>query len=191
MDTALDRRHLLRLALGTALCLPAFGGIAQAGEATAFDFSFDSLEGGAMPLAQWRGKALLVVNTASMCGFTPQYTALEKVWTTYKDRGLVVVGVPSNDFGGQEPGKAAEIKEFCETTFGIDFPLAAKVDVLGPTAHPFSRWAAEVLGKGRVPKWNFHKYLVGRDGKLINAFPSATEPDGDTVTTAIEAALRT
>jgi len=190
MDTALDRRHLLRLALGTALCLPALGGIARAGDTTAFDFAFDSLEGGAMPLAQWRGKALLVVNTASMCGFTPQYTALEKVWTAYKDRGLVVVGVPSNDFGGQEPGKAAEIKEFCETTFGIDFPLAAKVDVIGPEAHPFYRWAAEVLGKGRVPKWNFHKYLVGRDGKLINAFPSATEPDGDTVTTAIEAALR-
>jgi glutathione peroxidase len=188
MPFKVSRRTFLAVAMSAALA-PSVGAVADAVERTAYDFAFDRLEGGPMPLSQWRGKALLVVNTASLCGFTPQYAALEKVWARYRDRGLVVVGVPSNDFGGQEPGKAGEIKEFCETTFGIDFPLAAKSEVVGPGAHPFYRWAADVLGSGRAPQWNFHKYLVGRDGRLINAFPSATAPDSTTVTQAIEAAL--
>jgi glutathione peroxidase len=188
MQLKVDRRNFLSLAIAAVL-VPSVGLEARASEKTAYDFAFDRLEGGPMPLSQWRGKALLVVNTASLCGFTPQYAALERVWTRYRDRGLVVVGVPSNDFGGQEPGKAGEIKEFCETTFGIDFPLAAKSEVVGTGAHPFYRWAADVLGAGRAPQWNFHKYLVGRDGRLINAFPSATAPDSMTMTQAIEAAL--
>ncbi len=162
---------------------------ARAADTSAYDFTFEAIEGGPMPLAQWRGKAIMVVNTASLCGYTPQYSGLQAMWEKYRDRGLVVVAVPSNDFGGQEPGKATEIKTFCETTFGIDFPMTAKVDVVGPNAHPFYVWAAEVLGPGRVPRWNFHKYLVGTDGQLMTSFGSTIEPKDPRIVEAVEAAL--
>src|SRR5262249_54993644 len=134
-------------------------------EKTAYDFSFETLAGDPMPLSQYRGKALLIVNTASKCGFTPQYKGLQALYDKYKGRGLVVIGVPSNDFGAQEPGSAAEIKSFCELNYGVTFPMTSKYAVTGNSAHAFYKWAYEALGFGAAPKWNFHKYLASRDGK--------------------------
>jgi glutathione peroxidase len=158
-------------------------------ETTAHAFSFKSIEGAALPLAGYKGKPVLVVNTASFCGFTPQYKDLEALWRRYRDRGLVVLGVPSNDFGEQEPGSAEEIKSFCASNYAVDFPLAAKERVLGGAAHPFYRWIAESLGEGGAPKWNFHKYLIGPDGGLAGAWPSKVGPLAPEITREIEALL--
>lgn len=158
---------------------------------TAHDFSFTSIDGKPLPMKQFAGKAVLLVNTASQCGFTPQYTDLQKVWSTYRDRGLVVLGVPSNDFGGQEPGSAKQIKEFCEVNFDVDFPLTDKQHVIGAKAHPLYKWIGAELGEDALPKWNFHKYLIAPDGMLAEVFPSQAKPTGKAVTTAIEAALKT
>ena len=155
----------------------------------AYDFEFHTIDGGPLPLETYRDKVVLVVNTASQCGLTPQYEGLEKLYSDYKDQGLVVLGVPCNQFAGQEPGTEAEIKDFCETKFNIDFPLTAKADVKGDTAHPFYKWAKDVLGEPAEPVWNFHKILVGKDGKLIRAFGPRTEPLDDEVVGAIKAAL--
>lgn len=154
--------------------------------ATAHDFSFTAIEGGALPLSQYKGKVVLLVNTASQCGFTPQYSDLQAVWERYRDRGLVVLGVPSNDFGGQEPGSEAQIKEFCEVNFSVDFPLTAKEHVVGEDAHPFYRWAADRLGFAAKPRWNFHKYLIAPDGSLADWFSTVTKPTSGRVTAAIE-----
>jgi glutathione peroxidase len=162
---------------------------AQAAGQTAHDFSFTTIDGAPLPLGAFKGKAVLVVNTASECGYTPQYKDLQALWQRHRDRGLVVLGVPSNDFGGQEPGSEAEIKRFCERQYAVDFPLAAKVHVTGGDAHPFYRWAAAVAGEAASPRWNFHKYLIGRDGELAAWFPTKTSPAAKDVTTAIEAAL--
>jgi len=132
---------------------------------------------------------VLVVNTASECGYTPQYAGLEELWRRYRDRGLVVLGVPSNDFGAQEPGEAPAIQSFCRTNYGVDFPLAAKQTVIGGTAHPFYRWVTEEFGEAAAPKWNFHKYLVGPDGELAALWPSSVDPLDPQITGAIEAAL--
>ena len=155
----------------------------------AYDFEFHAIDGGPLPLETYRDKVVLVVNTASQCGLTPQYEGLEKLYSDYKDQGLVVLGVPCNQFAGQEPGTEAEIKDFCETKFNIDFPLTAKADVKGETAHPFYKWAKDVLGEPAEPVWNFHKILVGKDGKLIRAFGPRTEPLDDEVVGAVKAAL--
>ena len=155
----------------------------------AYDFEFHTIEGGHLPLETYRDKVVLVVNTASQCGLTPQYDGLEKLYSDYRDQGLVVLGVPCNQFAGQEPGTEAEIKDFCETKFNIDFPLTAKADVKGDTAHPFYKWAKDVLGEPAEPVWNFHKILVGKDGKLIRAFGPRTEPLDDEVVGAVKAAL--
>lgn len=155
----------------------------------AYDYSFDALTGGPLPMTTFKDKVVLVVNVASKCGLTPQYDALEKLYSDYKARGLVVLGVPSNQFAGQEPGTAEEIEEFCRTTYGIDFPMAAKVDVKGDDAHPFYKWAKEEVGEPAEPVWNFHKLLVGKDGKLINVFGPRTTPDDPEVVKAIEEAL--
>ena len=162
-------------------------GAAPAGDA--YQFSFLSIDGKPMSMADFKGKTVLVVNTASQCGFTPQYTALEAVYKKYRDKGLVVLGVPSNDFGGQEPGSNSEIKKFCEGNYDIDFPLTAKYDVKGDTAHPFYKWAAAVGGTPAVPAWNFHKLLIGPNGQLLNEFPSKITPDSSAVETAIETAM--
>jgi glutathione peroxidase len=156
---------------------------------SAWDFSFVGIDGQPLPLAQYQGKALLVVNTASQCGFTPQYKGLEALAVKYRERGLVVLGVPSNDFGGQEPGSATEIKSFCETAFGIDFPLTEKVKVTGDEAHPFYQWAAREMGPLAKPRWNFHKYLIAPDGRLVDWFSTVTSPDSASVAKAIEAVL--
>lgn len=155
----------------------------------AYDYSFQSIDGGELPLSTFKDKVVLVVNTASKCGLTPQYDGLEKLYSDYRDQGLVVLGVPCNQFMGQEPGTEAEIKDFCETRFSIDFPLTAKTDVKGETAHPFYKWAKAELGEAADPAWNFHKILVGKDGQLIGAFGPRTEPQAPEVVSAVKAAL--
>ena len=184
---------MLKGIAGVLSVLAAASGIiatdAGAAEGSAYDHKFQSIDGKPMPLSSFRGKVLLVVNTASFCGFTPQYTALQKLYETYEARGLVVIGVPSNDFGGQEPKSEAEVKEFCQGAFGITFPLTAKYHVVGSEKHPFYGWAASALGAMNGPWWNFHKYLVGRDGKLVTSFGTRTEPQAESVIAAIEAEL--
>ena len=137
---------------------------------SAHDFMFKTIEGESLPLSEFSGKAILIVNTASFCGFTSQYTALQDLWQRYRGKGLVVLGVPSDDFGSQEPGTETEIKTFCEVNFNINFPLTEKTQVKGPVAHPFYKWAAAELGLVAKPRWNFHKYLVTPDGRLANWF---------------------
>jgi len=156
---------------------------------TAYDFSFRSIDGGALPLSNFKGKALLVVNVASQCGLTPQYSGLEALWKANRDKGLVILGVPANDFGAQEPGTENEIKTFCETRFAVDFPMTAKEHVIGVEAHPLYRWVATELGDAAAPKWNFHKYLFGRDGTIAGTFGSRTEPNAAELAAAIKDAL--
>ncbi len=153
-----------------------------------FDFEFVSIDGDKLPLRTFAGRPVLVVNTASFCGYTPQYTALEALWDLYKDKGLVLVGVPSDDFGRQEPGSNAEIKTFCEG-FDVSFPMTEKAVVVGANAHPLYRWIAEAMGEQANPRWNFFKYLFGRDGQPIAAWPSRVSPTGPEIRKAIDAAL--
>jgi len=150
---------------------------------------FEGLMGGQVNLADYRGKVVLVVNTASQCGYTGQYAGLETLWKSRQREGLVLVGVPSNDFGGQEPGSATEIKKFCELNYGVTFPMAAKYAVRGPSAHPFYRNALSVLGPKAEPKWNFHKILIGKDGRPVAAFASAVTPQSAELSQAITSAL--
>ena len=156
---------------------------------TAFDFSFPAIDGGTIDLKDYQGRTLLIVNTASQCGFTPQYDGLQALHEAYGDKGLVVIGVPSNDFGKQETGTAEEIAEFCEVNFGISFAMADKVKVKGDEAHPFYQWAKSQTGFAGRPRWNFHKYLIGADGSVIDWFSSMTAPDSDKLKQAIEGAL--
>ena len=157
----IDRRQILAL-FGSALATPALTRSAFAQQApamsrpTAYAFSFNGLDGGAIRLADHAGKPIMVVNTASLCGDTPQYAGLEQLFTRFHDRGLIIIGVPSNDFGGQEPGGPAEISETANKEDGVTFPLTAKAEVKGPSAHPFYKWAATERPL-ETPKWNFHK----------------------------------
>ncbi len=189
-------RLLSRPLSALALALTTLGAPAQAGHhephekaTTAHSFNFESIDGEPLPLAAFRGKVLVVVNTASECGFTYQYKGLQALWDRYRDKGVVVLGVPSNDFGGQEPGSSGEIKEFCETVFGVDFPLTEKVSVKGAAAHPFYAWAQGAAGDKAVPRWNFHKIVVGQDGQIVDAFPSGVEPLDGRVTGLIDGLL--
>jgi glutathione peroxidase len=180
---------------GAALVATANGGrmeseaIAAPAATSAFDFTLTRIDGKPLPLSAYRGKVVLLVNTASMCGFTPQYEGLKALQARYADRGFTVIGVPSADFGGQEYADNGKIKEFCDTTFGINFPLSERATVKGPGAAPIYQWAARELGAQGVPQWNFHKVLIGRDGKAIAGFPSKVEPGSTQLTQAIESAL--
>jgi glutathione peroxidase len=156
---------------------------------SAYDFSFHAIDGTSLPLSDFKGKALLVVNVASQCGLTPQYSGLETLWKARRDKGLVVLGVPCNDFGAQEPGSENEIKTFCETRFAVDFPLTAKEHVIGAAAHPLYKWVASELGEDAAPKWNFHKYLFGKNGEIAGTFGSRTEPNAAEIAQAIDQAL--
>lgn len=156
---------------------------------TAHDFTLPSIGGGEIRLEDFAGQAVLLVNTASACGFTPQYRDLEALWRERKGKGLVVLGVPSNDFGAQEPGANDAVRAFCEKNYGVTFPLAGKQAVIGAGAHPLYRWIAGELGEGAAPKWNFHKYLIGPDGALAGAWPSKVGPKSPEITKAIDAAL--
>lgn len=158
----------------------------------AYDFSFTAIDGEPLSLSLFRNKVVLVVNTASRCGFTPQYEGLQTLYETYKDKGLVIIGVPANDFGGQEPGSNQEIKQFCTMNYAITFPMAEKIAVTGKDAHPFYQWAAEQNKGGLLsakPRWNFHKYLIGPTGELAGSFTSTTKPGSEELTRAIEAEL--
>lgn len=180
------RPFVMLLALFGAISMPAS---AQAAT-NAHDFSFTAIGGASeLPLKDFAGKAVLIVNTASFCGFTSQYDGLQALWDRYRERGLVVLGVPSNDFGSQEPGTATDIKDFCEVNFSITFPLAEKVKVKGEGAHPFYGWARQELGIVAAPKWNFHKYLVAPDGTLVDWFSSVTAPDAAKLVKAVEKVL--
>jgi glutathione peroxidase len=173
-----------------ATALFIFLGFTMAASAqTLHDFTLTGIDGKPLPLAQFDGKVVLLVNTASECGYTGQYEGLEALWLAYKDKGLVVVGVPANDFGGQEPGKAEEIANFCKLNYGVTFPLADKTVVNGKAAAPVYLWAGEQAGMLGRPKWNFHKYLFGRDGQFVDWFSTPTEPMSKKITTAVEKAL--
>lgn len=154
---------------------------------TAYTFSFEGLQGEPVKLADHAGRVLLVVNTASSCGFTPQYADLQSLWSRYRDRGLTVVGVPSDDFN-QERGSDGEIAAFCSDIYGVSFPMAAKQRVTGPEAHPFYRWVA-TQRPADIPTWNFHKYLIGRTGQVIAAFPARVRPTDPRIVALIEAQL--
>lgn len=183
----IDRRTIVTTALA-AIAIPASArtALAQAtiSRITAYAFSFPALTNGDIRLADYAGRPLLVVNTASLCGFTPQYGGLQELWGQFHDRGLMIVGVPSNDFGGQEPGGSTEIAQTAQHQYGVTFPIAAKTVVKGPKAHPFYRWAADARPND-VPRWNFHKYLIGHDGYIAEVFPQTVEPTDTRVKTAI------
>ena len=187
----IDRRTMITAVLA-AIASPASARTALAQTAmsriTAYAFSFPALAGGDIRLADYAGRPQLMVNTASLCGFTPQYAGLQELWTQFRDRGLVIIGVPSNDFGAQEPGGTTEIAQTAQHQYGATFPIAAKTAVKGPNAHPFYKWAADARPKD-VPRWNFHKYLVGRDGYIAEVFPETVEPSDTRVKTAIARAL--
>lgn len=155
---------------------------------TAYAFRFKALDGGDISLSDFAGRPILVVNTASLCGYTPQYAGLQALWMRYRERGLVVLAVPSNDFGSQEPGSASDISRTAHQEYHVTFPLAGKAAVKGKNAHPFYRWAALELPQN-APRWNFHKYLIGRDGRLKAGFTSAVEPTDPGIIVAIETAL--
>lgn len=158
-------------------------------EQLAKDFSFKSVDGNDINLADFNKKVIVIVNVASRCGFTNQYEGLQTIWTEYKDKDLVIIGVPSNNFR-QEPGTNKEIKDFCETTFGIDFPITEKINVIGKDAHPFFKWAKKNYGSGAVPKWNFHKIIIGKNGKVVETFASITKPSSKKFISTIEKEIK-
>ena len=154
-----------------------------------FELNIKSINGEELDLSQFKGKTTLLVNVASKCGFTKQYSDLQSLYEKYEDQGLVIVGVPSNQFGGQEPGSNKEIKDFCETNFNITFPMTDKVDVKGNNAHEIYLWAKENYGSSTVPKWNFHKILINKEGKVQNTFNSFVAPLSKKIINEIEQIL--
>ena len=156
---------------------------------TFFDFKINSINGDSINLSKYTGKTILLVNVASNCGFTKQYDDLQKLYDVFKDKGLIVVGVPTNQFGGQEPGTDEEIKKFCETNFNITFPMTSKYDVKGNNAHPIYVWAKDTFGKSTVPKWNFHKILINKDGEIEDTFASFTGPMSKKIINKLEQIL--
>jgi glutathione peroxidase len=183
----IDRRRML-VAIAGVVTLPRMAGAQGVSRMTAYAFSFTGLNGGEIKLSDFAGKPILVVNTASQCGYTPQYAGLQELWRRYHERGLMIVGVPSNDFGGQEPGGVAEIEHTAHGSYGVGFPLAAKAEVRGPSPHPFYKWAASEKPL-ELPRWNFHKYLIGRDGHIAASFATQVEPTDQKVLAAIEKEL--
>jgi len=157
--------------------------------ASAHDFTFSGIDNKPIDMKQYKGHPVLVVNVASFCGFTPQYTELQKLHETYGPKGLVVLGVPSNDFGAQEPKTEAEIAKFCEINYGVTFPMTAKQKVVGMDAHGLYQWIGGEAGEGALPKWNFHKYLIDKDGKLAGSWPSKVGPLSPEITGAVQVAL--
>ena len=149
--------------------------VAASENKTAYNYEFNGLDGGLIKLSEFKNKVIVVVNVASRCGYTPQYKDLQKLWSTYKEKNLIVIGVPTNNFR-QEPGSNKEIKNFCETNFGISFPMTEKINVIGNNSHPFYKWARNSYGMGAIPKWNFHKIIIDRNGKIIDTFNSFTKP---------------
>ena len=156
---------------------------------TLFDFKINSINGDELNFSDFQGQTLLLVNVASNCGFTKQYEDLQNLYDSYKNKGLIVIGMPSNQFGGQEPGSEIEIKKFCETNFNITFQMTSKHDVKGDNAHPIYIWAKETFGKSTVPKWNFHKILINKEGKVEDTFASFTNPMSKKIINKLEEIL--
>ena len=154
-----------------------------------FDLKIDLIDGEEISLSKYKGKSLLIVNVASQCGFTKQYGDLQNLYELYKDKGFIVLGIPSNQFGSQEPGNDNEIKEFCETNFNITFPMTSKYDVKGTNAHPVYLWAKNNYGKSAVPKWNFHKILINKQGVVEDTFASFTNPMSNKIIRKLEEIL--
>ena len=154
-----------------------------------YDFEFNGIDGNKIELSNFKNKVLVVVNVASRCGYTPQYEGLQMLWSNYKNKDLVVIGVPTNNFK-QEPGNNKEIKDFCETNFGIDFPMTEKTNVIGKNAHPFYKWAKKNHGIAAIPKWNFHKIIIGRNGKVVDTFASFTKPNSNKFLKLIEKEIK-
>jgi glutathione peroxidase len=154
-----------------------------------FDLSIKNIDSKIIDLSKFRGKTILLVNVASNCGFTKQYSSLQTLYDTYKEKNFIVIGVPSNQFGGQEPGSNDEIKDFCETNFNITFPIMDKIEVKGKNAHTIYKWAKENHGNSTVPKWNFHKILINKEGKVSDTFGSFTEPLSNKIKKKIEQLL--
>jgi glutathione peroxidase len=172
-------------ALGVIATLTACAGRSSGPRESIYPITVTDIDGHSQPLAQYAGKVLLIVNVASQCGFTPQYSGLEKLWKDYRDRGLVVLGFPSNEFGGQEPGAEPEIKKFCSLKYNVSFPMFAKVKTHGDAVSPLFR----VLDREGRPRWNFYKYVVGKDGKVRSMFSSFTKPESAKLRDALDAAI--
>ena len=153
-----------------------------------YEYTFKGIDGNKINLDQYRNKVIVVVNVASRCGYTPHYEGLQNLWMNYKE-DLVVIGVPTNNFK-QDPGSNSEIKDFCETNFGIDFPISEKTDVIGKNAHPFYQWAKKNHGISAIPKWNFHKIIIGKNGKIVETFASFTKPNSKKFIKLIEAQIK-
>ena len=154
-----------------------------------YEFEFNGIDGNKIKLSNFKNKVLVVVNVASRCGYTPQNEGLQMLWSNYKNKNLVVIGVPTNNFK-QEPGNNKEIKDFCETNFGINFPMTEKTNVIGKDAHPFYKWAKKNHGIGAIPKWNFHKIVIGKNGKVVDTFASFTKPTSDKFINIIEKEIK-
>ena len=161
---------------------------AESSEEIFYDFSIESISGETINLSDYKSKVVLLVNTASKCGFTPQYSGLQTIYDRYKEDGLVVLGVPTNDFN-QELSKDSEVKEFCEIRFGVEFPMSSIQPIRGENAHPIYKWIKSNVSAIGQPRWNFHKYLIGKDGKIINWFSSLTSPTSEGLVNQIETAL--
>ena len=155
----------------------------------AYDFQFKSIDGKIIKLSDFENKVIVVVNVASRCGFTNQYDDLQALWTGYQNEGLIVLGIPTNDFK-QEPGTNGDIKDFCKTNFNISFPMSEKINVIGNNSHPFFKWAKENHGKSAIPKWNFHKIIIGKDGKVADTFSSITKPSSKKFINSVEKIIK-
>ena len=180
----------IRLFLFTILMILFSSNVSAKYNNLAYDFNFKDLDGSDLKLNEYKGKVIIVINVASQCGFTKQYDDMQKIWEKYQSKGIIMLGVPSNDFGNQEPGDSKEIKNFCDAKFGISFPMTEKVVVKGDKAHPFFKWAKENHGKSAIPKWNFHKIIIGKDGKVHDTFGSITNPSSQKFIISIEKALK-
>ena len=155
-------------------------------EKLAYEFNFKDLDGSPLKLSEYKGKVIVAINVASQCGFTSQYEDMQQIWEKYQSKGIIILGIPSNDFGKQEPGSNEDIKNFCEAKFGISFPMTEKVSVKGANAHPFYIWAEKNHGKSAVPKWNFHKIIINKEGKIEKTFSSMTNPSSKKFIEVIE-----
>ena len=155
----------------------------------ATNFKFKGIDGNVIDFREYKNKVIVVVNVASRCGFTNQYEDLQKLWTNYRDKGLIVIGVPTDNFK-QEPGTNKEIKDFCESTFGIDFPITEKNNVIGENSHPFFVWAKANHGRSAIPKWNFHKIIIGKNGKVVDTFASITKPSSNKFIKTVDQQLK-
>ena len=187
MAIELTRRNVVA---GIASVVAAGPARSLASKITAHDFAFAGIDGGVVRMADWAGRPVLVVNTASKCGYTYQYDGLQALYDAYRDRGLIVLGVPSDDFGSQELETEAKVKEFCAVNFAIDFPMTAITPVRGRGAHPFYTWTARTDRLAGTPKWNFHKILIAPNGELIAGFPSRVEPMAKPIRQKIDILLK-